>query len=64
MQGTGLRVLWVLAVAAAGCRPPPCRINVSGDASITPTAIEGTYRGANDCVEEPVREGRLSLVRP
>ena len=49
---------------AFGIVPPPCRINVSGDAAITPTSFEGSYRGANDCVDEPIQEGRLSLRRP
>jgi hypothetical protein len=49
---------------AFGIVPPPCRINVSGDAAVTPSTLEGPYRGANDCVEEPIRDGRLSLRRP
>jgi len=49
---------------ALGIVPPPCRINVSGDAALTRSTLEGTYRGANDCVEGAIREGRLSLARP
>jgi hypothetical protein len=49
---------------ALGVVPPPCRINVSGDADVTRTSVEGTYRGANDCIEGAVRDGRFTLARP
>ena len=49
---------------ALGIVPPPCRVNVSGDAAVTPTAMTGTYGGADDCIDGPVREGRLNLTRP
>ena len=49
---------------ALGVVPPPCRINVSGDAAITATTLDSTYRGANDCVEDAILGGRLSLARP
>ena len=49
---------------ALGVVPPPCRINVSGDAALTRTTLDGTYRGANDCVEDAIRVGRVTLARP
>jgi hypothetical protein len=48
---------------ALGIHPPPCRINVSGDAAVSAGRIEGTYRGASDCEAEAIRDGQLTLVR-
>jgi len=49
---------------ALGIVPPPCRVNVSGDAAVTRTTMEGSYRGSDDCIDDVIREGRLSLRRP
>ena len=48
---------------ALGIHPPPCRINVSGDAAVTAASIDGTYRGASDCTADGIHDGRLHLTR-